>query len=87
MEADRPSRLSAPVVASLPAGRKALPARWWAADFEPGTTLLARDLARCRRARRGLANQDARMQQDDRAFARWAWSCGLEEMFGEAGHA
>jgi hypothetical protein len=50
-------------------------------------TLLARDLHRQRRRRRGSStNVDERMQREQRAYARWAWF-NTPELLGEEGHA
>lgn len=63
-----------PVVADLPAGRKTLPSDWFAGDFEDGTTLLARELSRQRRARIGPCKRpwDETQQRQQRSESRWA---------------
>lgn len=75
-----------PPMASPPPGRKTLPGGWWLHDFEPGTTLLSRELTRQLRARRGYTNQDERRQRELRAYARWCWEI-MPECLPEGGHA
>jgi hypothetical protein len=67
----RPARM-----AEYPPGRKRLSPRWWAApDLESGTTLLAREECRRRRAvRPPKHNPDGVAQKSARSFALWAWA-------------
>jgi hypothetical protein len=74
------------LMASLPPGRKTLPPGWWRGEFEPGTTLLARELTRQFRRRRRLKPQDERLQREARAYARWMWGHAADEL-PEPGHA
>lgn len=76
-----------PVMAALPSGRKTLPSGWWLREFEPGTTLLARDLKREFRQRRGLSGQDERLQREARSYAQWAWHVGDFSCLREFGTA
>lgn len=76
-----------PPMAQLPPGRKTLPGGWWLREFEPGTTLLARELTRQLRQRRGYRRQDERLQREARSYARWAWHTQSYECLPEPGHA
>ncbi len=60
--------------AQLPTGRKTLIPRWWLTDFEEGTTLLAREMHRVRRAaRRPKHAPDMVAQKAARNFAVWGF--------------
>lgn len=76
-----------PTMASLPSGRKTLDDHWYMRDFPPGTTLLARELKRQLRARRGYKNQDVRLQREARSYGRWLWHHEIWEELPEPGHA
>ncbi len=66
----RPAR-----IAEYPLGRKRLSPRWWKdPNLEPGTTLLAREEHRRRRAARPLKHPpDVVTQKSERSYARWLW--------------
>ena len=71
---DRPA-LRPVRAAEYPVGRKRLMARWWLTDFEPGTTLLAREEHRQRRAARPPKHApDVVAQKAARSFACWSWA-------------
>lgn len=60
--------------AEMPAGRKVLMPRWWMTDFDDGTTLLAREQHRQRRAARPPKHApDLVTQKAARSFAVWSF--------------
>ena len=63
-------------IAKLPPGRKRLPPRWWEDPEMPsGTTLLAREECRRRRAAHPLKHKpDLVALKEARGYARWAWT-------------
>jgi hypothetical protein len=70
-----------PPMASYPPGRKRLSARWWCYDFDPGSTLLAREECRGRRAARPPKHPpDVVAQKAARRYAKWAWACEPAEL-------
>jgi hypothetical protein len=76
---DRPA-LRPAVIAEYAPGRQRLSPRWWAdADLEPGTTLLAREECRRRRAAKPpKRNPDIVAQKEARGYANWCWQFAPE---------
>lgn len=71
---NRPALRPRPL-AAYALGRKRLSPRWWEQpDLAPGTTLLAREEHRQRRAAKPPKHRpDDVAQKAARSFARWAW--------------
>lgn len=70
-QTDRPA-LRPAQMAAYPAGSTRLSPRWWLSDFDPGTTLLAREEHRVRRAAKPpKRSPDVAAQKRDRSYSRW----------------
>lgn len=72
----RPVRSAEP-----PLNRKTPPRRWWAGEFEEGSTLFARDVHQRRRARiTAKTPWDVTHQKHERAYAKWRWHVDPESL-------
>ncbi len=68
------------IIAKHPPGRQRLSPRWWSdPNLKPGTTLLAREECRRRRAAKPLKHDpDVTAQKEARRYAKWCWEFAPE---------